>query len=74
MTDHTHTPGVHHEQLSSGVTLCVYRIGRKWFYRKMFASYSWNALKDMHANRPPWMQGYPTMAMAISAAKGNRVP
>lgn len=69
---HTHTPGIYHERLASGVWLIVYRIRGKWFYRKMFSQYSWGAMKDMHTNRPPWMTGYETQAMAISAAKGNR--
>jgi len=69
---HTLTPSLYHENLGNGVWLCVYRIGRKWFIRKTYSQWSWSLLKDNHATRL-WRQGFETQAMAISAAKGNRV-
>lgn len=64
--------GVYSYRKKSGVVVNIYRVGRRWFVRKMFTAYSLDDLKKMHPNRPPASRGFPTRAMAYSQAEGNR--
>lgn len=54
--------------------LAVMKDGRKWKYARIYLRYRPTLNNALKSAERLHHTGYPTRAMAISAAKGNRVP
>jgi len=65
-------PGFYVHPEGNGQRLYVFKWVRSWYYVRTSEEFHPEQRASLFWKTPYWMQGYPTRAMAVSAAKGNR--
>lgn len=69
---HRVRPGFYTQRETPTRVLHVFKVGRKWYYARVPYTFISSQAEKLLASCPAGHPGYPTYAMALSAAQGNR--
>lgn len=64
--------GLYVRQEKLGLDLWLFRCGSRWNYIRLSTAFPAPSVQEMKRRVQAYRPGYPTRAMALSAAEGNR--
>jgi hypothetical protein len=70
---HRSRAGFYVRRETSTSVLHVFKYNRRWYYARRPYQVLSSKVAALFLSLPGWTEGYPTYAMALSAAQGNRV-